>query len=119
MNDYRWQDVAAAAVGAFVIICPWIIPLEFPASSAPAFFHFTHVLAGIIILAIVVIGILAEERWPEWVQGVLGLWLLTSPWALGYNSMIALSYSDMAAGIVLLALAASSLVFEHRPPPSF
>ena len=54
--------------------------------------------------------------WPHFANMVLGLWLITSVFALDYRSA-ALRTSDIVSGALVILLAALSL--SHRPTPKF
>lgn len=53
----------------------------------------------------------AMSRWVHPVNMVLGLWLATSPWSLGYTSA-AMRWSDAITGVIVVGLAALAI---HRP----
>jgi len=118
MSNYRWQDAAAAIVGALIIVAPLLVPMAFPGSSASRLIYIAYFFTGFAVLTVAVTTILWIETWQEWLQVVLALWSIALPWALGFGAMIALSYSTVAAGGVLLLLAATALVSERRPPSS-
>ncbi len=44
-------------------------------------------------------------RWASWVNVVLGLWLIVSPFALAYSTVSAALYEDVILGVVIAALA--------------
>ena len=54
----------------------------------------------------------ASTPWPHFANMALGLWLITSAFALGYGSR-ALQVSDVVSGALVILLAALSL--SHRP----
>jgi hypothetical protein len=45
------------------------------------------------------------KRWQDVVNAVLGLWLLVSPWVVGYDDGSAAMWNAVVAGVVLAALA--------------
>lgn len=50
---------------------------------------------------------MAARRWQDWANLVLGAWLFTSPWALGYEGTAAWNAHAMGAGVVVFALIAA------------
>jgi uncharacterized membrane protein HdeD (DUF308 family) len=59
-------------------------------------------------------------RWISWITFVVGLWLIAAPFALGYRPTTNAMTSDVAAGILVLALAIVREVFtvRHRQRPA-
>ena len=53
-------------------------------------------------------------RWQDSVNFLLGLWLILSPWALGYSATEAALWNAIVLGLVIGALAIAALV-EFRP----
>ena len=49
------------------------------------------------------------ELWPQYPIVILGLWLITSPFTFGYES-VAMTASDIADGTLLIVLAMTVLV---------
>ncbi|MGO7169494.1 SPW repeat protein [Rhizobium leguminosarum] len=118
MNRYRWQDVIAALMGIYVIVAPWLISMQFPGPTASRLIYVAHFVEGFVITAIACRAIVVSKTWFEWLLALLGAWLIASPWALAFNTMIALTYSSIVAGLVLLVLAGSALMAQRRPPSS-
>jgi len=55
----------------------------------------------------------AFNAWAEWVNMTLGIWLLVSPWVLGFHISEALRWNSVAAGVLIAALAAWVLMQER------
>lgn len=49
------------------------------------------------------------KRWQDWVALVLGLWLLASPWLLGYSALQAASWNAVILGVGIAVFAAAAL----------
>lgn len=45
------------------------------------------------------------ERWQDLINAVLGLWLLASPWVIGYDDGGTAMWNAITAGVLLAALA--------------
>ena len=53
-----------------------------------------------------------KERWPQYPIIILGLWLISSPFTFGYQS-VAMMWSDIVSGVLLIGLATGVLVFRN------
>jgi len=97
--------------------------------SAPWLFTLTNSVgrldlwvSGAAIATVSLAALLAFARWEEWANLLLGLWLIASPWLLGFAHTRAMHFS-IAIGCVVafLALLELWLVYEatpvDRPPP--
>lgn len=109
MNEQRWQDWATTLVGTYVFLSPWIIQYFFPASSATTVVGWSHHVVGLAIVAMGMAALASYQFWEEWVDIVLGVWLIVSPWVLGFTNMAALAWNSVAMGIVVLILSAGAL----------
>jgi hypothetical protein len=114
MSDFRffsthrtWEDWAGMLLGVLIALSPW-----FPTQTS-------HVLAdadrNLVILNTVAIGVLvfgiaqleyiALQRWEEVAAILLGLWLIASPYVLGYSGdgLLRFWHSSLGGLVVLLA----------------
>lgn len=118
MLEQRWRkeliiDYIKLALAAFLILTPWI-------------FGFTSVavvsgnawISGAVIGLASIAAIVALAEWEEWVSLALGLWVMISPWVLGFHTtVISAMRADVAVGIAVALIAAAELWMIHRNPP--
>lgn len=93
-----------AAVGAWLVISP--VALSFPEDSA----RVHNVILGILIGVIAAIRAFGAWGHPglSWFNMLLGVWLLLSPWILGYAHHVAPTTNNVIAGVVVAVMAAWS-----------
>lgn len=58
-----------------------------------------HLIVGIVVVALGLAGVFAFRLWEEWVLALLALWLLASPWVLGFSNVGAFVITDVLAGL--------------------
>jgi uncharacterized membrane protein len=94
-------DFYTAAFGLFLFVSPWLF----------AYAHETARLdlwaSGAAVAAISIGAIVAFSKWEEWLNLLLGFWLIGSPWVLGFTHTKA-----MHVGIALGALVAFMAALE-------
>ncbi len=57
-------------------------------------------------------------EWEDWVSPVLGLWLIVSPWVLGFReTMMSATRVNVAVGIAVTVFSAGALWFMRHAPP--
>lgn len=55
-----------------------------------------------------------KQHWRDVISLVLGLWLIISPWALGYLTDAPAAWNAYIVGIIVVVAAAATLVAFHR-----
>lgn len=103
----HWQDPVNALVGACLIISPWALGFQ---SAAAAMLNAT--LVGLVLVAAALGAILVPRAWEEWTEFALGLWLLASPWVLGFAHLSDARLGAVIAGVVVTVLSLWTLVTD-------
>ena len=67
-------DVVNLILGAFLFIAPWLF------NYAPGAESWNAWIAGAVIAALSVVALSAFAEWEEWLNLVVGLWVIVSPW---------------------------------------
>ncbi len=95
----HWQDPVNAVLGAWLILSPWALGFS---GSVPAMGNF--VIVGVLLLATAVGAIFLPRAWEEWTESALGLWLVISPWIVGYAAVDSAKANAILTGLVILTL---------------
>jgi hypothetical protein len=95
----QWEDWANWAFGIWLCISPWA--LEFDLDPVPTR---NAVIVGFLIILAEVVTLSVFRPWEEWINAVLGGWLIISPWVLGVTAPIAKA-NFIVIGALVLALA--------------
>ncbi len=102
-----------ALVGLLAIIAPFV--LGFSTMTATLW---SNIIVGILLIIFGVWAALSDrmntDRTLDWINAVLGLWLLISPFVLGSSVVMAALWSDVILGIIALVLGVVSAVRESR-----
>jgi uncharacterized membrane protein HdeD (DUF308 family) len=104
----RWEDWTSIVAGIVLFVTPFVFNATAIASAA-----WTAYIAGVLL---VVVGgwnlARPSERAGEWLEGVIGVLLIVSPWVLGFTGAPAMAWSAWIIGIVAVALAATALFVD-------
>jgi hypothetical protein len=100
-------DVANLYLGGFLCVAPNILSFESGPENVNA-----HV-AGVGIIVLAMAAIYAHVDWEEWLNLLLGLWLIVAPWVLQFSSANAV-IAHVIVGVLVAALAAGELWLTHR-----
>ena len=96
----HWQDPVNALLGAWIALSPWILGFT---DAKMALANFLAV--GALLLAAAIGAIVVPKAWEEWVEVALGVWLMASPWVLGYAGNMAAMQDALFSGLVVTVLA--------------
>jgi predicted MFS family arabinose efflux permease len=106
-----WQDVLNCVLGVGLFFSPWVFGF---ASEQTAAWN-AHVV-GAIIAVMALAAMLAFQDWEEWVSVALGVWLVVSPWLLGFSAVSLAMMTHVIIGVATLVLSLWSSA-EHGSGP--
>ena len=89
-----------------VIFGIWLIASPFLLGFGGTNLSRNNVVFGIIIavLSLLEVSMPSESAWAGWLNAVFGMWILISPFVLGFTGMSAL-WNGIFAGIIIAVLA--------------
>jgi hypothetical protein len=103
-------DVANLVLGMVLFFSPWLFGLAAGAQWQ------TASTVGIFIGVLSVAALAAFAVWEEWLNLIAGLWLIVSPWLLGFQDGDAMII-DVAIGTIVALLAAFEVWLTHGARP--
>ena len=114
MKSWRREsalDIYKLALAIFLLISPWL----FARANGTAALDLR--VSGAVIAILSLAAMVAFAYWEEWINLLLGLWLIVSPWVLGFAHTRAMHFS-IAVGITVVFLTALELwlVYEASHP---
>jgi hypothetical protein len=107
----RWQDWVNLILGIWLFLSPWILGFrpEIPAQS----WNFWIIGAAFFVFAVAALNM--RTLWEEWVNLVLGIWLIVSPWVLRYSGTVTARDDAVIVGIIVGVLSIWALAEKHVP----
>jgi hypothetical protein len=103
-----WINIVLAVC---LFVSPWAI--GFVADIVPAWNAWiVAVVVGIFAIA----TLAAFAEWEEWINLVLGLWLIVSPWLLGFAADVNAMWTHVFMGVLIAAVSGWAL-WGHRNFP--
>lgn len=121
----HWQDWVTGIVGIWLILSPWIVNLAVTTVSAAGTAQMTagpsltlimwnFILGGAVAVILGISAIAKYRMWEEWVDVVLGLWLMASPWILNFAASHNAMWNAVLCGAVIVVAAGWNLVEEQQ-----
>jgi hypothetical protein len=109
-TNAKWCDVANLVLGAFLLVSPWILGFDAGTVSQNAY------ISGLVIAGLAIAALAAFAVWEEWLNLIVGLWVLVSPWVLGFQGTTAMRV-HVIIGAAVAILAAIELWMMSQTPP--
>lgn len=112
MNEWsnaKLCDVANLVLGAVLFFSPWLFAFAPGAQSQNA------MISGIVIAVLAIAALAAYAFWEEWLNLIVGLWVVASPWVLGFQGTARTTHVVIGALVVILA-AIELWAMYQRPP---
>ena len=103
----HWQDPVNLVLGVWLALSPWV--LSHSGETVPTA---NAVIVGVALIAAALGAILVPRAWEEWTELALGLWLVVSPWALGFSANGQAMLAAVTTGIPIAALALWTLLTD-------
>lgn len=112
MREQHWQDWLIAVVGVWLVISNWFLAYAIP-EAAPAttgsVIYWNAIGSGVLAIVLGIAALASFRIWEEWADIVLGLWLVASPWALGFASVSTAVWNVALCGAVIILSAVWAL----------
>ena len=104
-------DVYNLFLAAVLFVSPWLFKLTNSQGKIDLW------ITSAIIVVLSLGAIIAYRDWEEWINVLMGVWLIASPWLLGFPHTRAMHLSiGFGIVIVLLALLDLFLHYQKRHP---
>jgi len=112
----RWQDRLNYFLGLWLFGSPWFLEHSMLAGGARAstwaMFNLWTVGLCVVLLSSIVLD--EMKAWHALVIAGFGLWLLVSPWILGFSSSPVLMWNSVICGALIFVLAGWRASNERR-----
>jgi len=113
----HWQDWVSYFLGLWVLGSPFFLEhsmmSEVPGGALRAMWSLWFTGLGLVISTIAAVE--AFRIWRDWASFLLGLWLLVSPWVLGFRTTGPLMWNAVIFGALVLVFAGSALLAARLP----
>lgn len=108
MKLKHWQDPISLIAGLWLAASPWLLAFHaetWPMSNA--------VIVGLAIALIALYALYEVFAWQEWANLLLGVWLIVSPWVLGFSAMQPVMLNTVIVGALVAAMAFWTLATDR------
>ena len=106
----RWQDWVSLVLGIWLFVSPWLLGFY---SSLPRD-SWNFFIVGLAFIVFAGFALNMRTLWEEWVNLALGVWMIISPWLLGYSANAVARDDAVVVGLIVGLLSVWSLLAESR-----
>jgi hypothetical protein len=99
MERQRWQDWVQLVLGIWLFFSPWILGFSGTGNASGNAY-----IIGIGLVVFAVIALYQPKLWEEWINLVLGVWLIIAPWVVGFSNMSRATENSVIIGILSVIL---------------
>jgi SPW repeat len=107
----RFQDYANFVLGVLLFISPWALGYSDNEMAAR-----TAWTGGLIIGVLSFAAIIKFAEWEEWVNLLVGLAVMASPYVLGFGNVMHAVLAHYVIGVLVVLAAATELWAVHHSP---
>lgn len=107
----RWQDWTNVVFGIWLFLSPFILGYSIEGGAAA----WNHYILGIAVTVFAIIALYDTQVWEEWINLILGAWLIISPFILGFTEQPAALWNSIILGILI---GGDSLWAIQKPRPT-
>lgn len=97
----RPREWINGALAMILFVSPWALGFADTVAAA-----WTAWVTGVVLAVLVVAAVLRFAEWEVWAAMLVGLWLIMSPWVVGFTSTTAAQWTHLVIGILVAAIAA-------------
>lgn len=109
-TNAKMCDVANLILGAVLCVSPWVFGFSAGAVTENAS------VTGLAIAVLAIAALAAFAVWEEWLNLIMGLWAVVSPWVVGFQGTSAMTV-HVLIGVAVAVLAAVELWLMSQNPP--
>jgi len=113
MKDRRWQDWINLILGVWLFLSPWL--LAYTGTSMVA--SWNAWILGVALVVFSAIAVSIPQIWEEVVNILIGIWMIISPWVLGFTGTRNAEANAVIVGIIAIVFAAWAMAFARQHTP--
>ena len=92
----RWQDWINVLLGVWLFVAPFFGLVAL--TGMPAWNGY---IFGVIIAVLSIWALVQPRAWEEWINLLIGIWLIISPFVLGFSMHTAAMWNFIIVGIIV------------------
>ncbi len=114
MGRSIWQDWVNLILGVWLIVAPWV-----GVGPANGFVAWNSYIPGVIVAVFALVALARPQKWEEWINLIVGVYLIVSPFVFGYTGFVQAAWNHVIVGLLIAgdAIWAASVRPMAHPTP--
>lgn len=104
----QWQDTVNVLLSIWLFISPWVLGYSGVGVQA-----WNAWIVAVIVFVLSAASLTQFQKWEEWINVLLGIWLIISPWILRFGAGSKATSNAVIVGIIIGVLALWNALTEH------
>jgi uncharacterized membrane protein len=96
----QWKDLGNLLLGLWLVVSPWAAAFAGDTSAATNAW-----ITGGLIAVLAAAALISFQKWEEWINALLGVWLIASPFILGLTANMTVVWNLIIVGVLVAILA--------------
>ena len=121
MSDFRffrthrkWEDWCGMLIGGLIVASPWFPVQDSHEAASAGRVALNTIAIGLLVFGLAQLEYVALQRWEEVTTILVGLWLILSPYVMGYSGEGFLRFYHPSLGALVVLLGALQLWQDWR-----
>ncbi|MGF6862645.1 hypothetical protein ABIE69_003235 [Rhodobacteraceae bacterium MBR-64] len=100
----HFQNGVTLVAGIVLVVTPFVLAITPPEGTNLALLIANFVISGGAAIILGAAALFYFRKWEEWLDIALGVWLVASPWILGFTYSQAAMWTAIVCGVVIAAM---------------
>jgi hypothetical protein len=100
----HFQNGVTLVAGIVLVVTPFVLAITPPEGTNLALLIANFVISGGAAIILGAAALFYFRKWEEWLDIALGVWLVVSPWILGFTYSQAAMWTAIVCGVVIAAM---------------
>ncbi|NLS20364.1 hypothetical protein HGP16_27930 [Rhizobium sp. P40RR-XXII] len=101
MRSIPWRNAVICMVGVWLCFSPWILGYLFSSSMQAAMEIWNLVVSGALVAMLSLVAMITFQRWEAWFEILISVWLVMSPWLLGFQAQPLVTLNLLLSGGII------------------
>ncbi len=106
MKSRQWQDRIMFILGVWLLVSPFVLRYD----ELTGFAALNSYILGIGVAIFAAAALIKPQMWEEWINLVLGMWLIVAPYVLGFSSDMLATANHVIVGVLVAGDAALAML---------
>jgi hypothetical protein len=110
VRERRWQDTVNLILGVWLFLSPWL--LGYAGTTVNA--SWNAWIFGVALVVFSAIAVSMPQTWEEVINLLIGIWMVISPWVLGFTGARSAESNAVIVGILAIVFSVWAMAMSRQ-----